>query len=298
MNYREALEIATAALLGLKGQTLDLLTISKPIDLQGAIELAKIASKLSPIIGNLLEYAIARHLNQIQTWPEGCRWLRQDPGFPDTILRGLPDIEPGIEVKTWFSLSTEITARFRDRQSALQANQIKVIMLCWMLEEVLAGQPKIIDIWVGDALQVAEARDTHYHNPPYYVVMEPEDTSKRTRNLQQTNCNGLVFQGKQEQLNQAIALVNSWGSSGQEYSPGREYQMRLRQLTGRFPYRLDTNFAKMDRIGLPSLETFKANLLNSMYAGKTIQSWVKVIKSRDRTALQPLIDPSASPPLG
>lgn len=272
MEYRQALEIATDALVGLKGHRIDLLTISRPSDLQGAVELSKIVSKLSPIIGNLIEYAIARHLNEIYTWPDGCQWIRQDPGFPDAILSGMPNIQPGVEVKTWFPLSTEITARFRDSQNHFQANHIKVVMVSWMLEEVLAGQPKIIDIWIGDALDVAKARDTHYHNPPHYIVMEPEDTTSRTRNLQQTNCNGYVFQGTKEQLASAIELVNSWGSNGKEYRPDRDYQIKLRQLLGKFPYRLDTNFAKMDRIGLSSLETFKRNVLSSIYLERTIQS--------------------------
>ena len=297
MDYRQALEIATAALHSLQGHTIDVLAVSEPRDLQGAVELSKIVSKLSPIIGNLIEYAIARHLNEIHTWPDGCRWIRQDPGFPDAILSGMPNIQPGIEVKTWFPLSTEITARFRDSQNYFQANHIKVVMVCWMLEQVLAGQPKIIDIWIGDALDVAKARDTHYHNPPYYIVMEPEDTSSRTRNLQQTNCNGYVFQGTKEQLAAAINFVHSWGNNGKEYRPDRDYQLYLRQLTARFPYRLDTNFAKMDRIVLPSLETFKTNVLGSIYIGRTIQSWAKAINYVDRTALLPLIDPSEPDPI-
>lgn len=146
MEYQQALEIATRALLELKGHKIDVITISRPSDLQGAIELSKIVSKLSPIIGNFIEYALIRHLNEIQVWPDGCRWIRQDPGFPDAILSGIPNIVPGIEVKTWFPLSPEITARFRDSQTSFQANQIKVVIVCWMLEEVLAGKPKIIDI--------------------------------------------------------------------------------------------------------------------------------------------------------
>jgi hypothetical protein len=297
MNYREALEIATVDILSLRGHTIDVLTVSRPSDLQGAVELSKIVSKLSPIIGNLIEYAITRHLNEARTWSEGCRWIRQDPGFPDAILSGMQGIQPGIEVKTWFPLSTEITARFRDSQTHFQANQIKVAMVCWMLEHVLSGKPKIVDIWVGDALDVAKIRDTHYHNPPYYVVIEPEDTRKRTRNLQQTNCHGQVFQGTDKQLAEALQLVNSWGDEAKKYSPDRNYQMRLRQLTGGFPYRLDTNFAKIDRIGLPSLENFKANLLGSMYAGSTIQSWIRAISSSDPVVLQHLVDPSAPTPL-
>lgn len=297
MDYREALEIATAAVLRLQGHTVDVLNVTRPSDLQGAIELSKIVSKLSPIIGNLLEYTIVRYLNETHTWPDGCRWVRQDPGFPDAILSGMSGIQPGIEVKTWFPLATDITARFRDSQTYFQANQTKVALVCWMLEFVVSGEPKIIDIWVGDALDVAKARDTHYHNPPYYVVIEPEDTSSRTRNLQQTNCNGLKFQGTLEQLAEALAFVSSWGDEAREYRPERDYQALLRQLTGRFPYRLDTNFAKMDRIVLPSLETFKTSVLGTMYVDRTIQSWVNAIRTINPTALLPLIDPSAPPPV-
>jgi len=297
MRYQEALEIATADLLSLRGHTIDVLTVSRPRDVQGAIELSKIVSKLSPIIGNLLEYAITRHLNETGNWQEDYQWIRQDPGFPDLILSGIPDIQPGIEVKTWFPLSTEITARFRDSQTHFSANQVKVVIVCWMLEYVLAGQPKIVDIWVGDALEIAKTRDNHYHNPPSYVVMEPEDTRQRTRNLQQTNCHGYKFQGTEEQFNQAMHLIQDWGYKAQQYRPAPDYQRRIRQLTGSFPYRLDTNFAKMDRINLPSLETFKVNVLNSIYTGHSIQSWIRAINSRDRTVLQQLVDPSAPMPI-
>lgn len=293
MDYRQALKIATKALLGLKGHTIDVITVTRPSDLQGAVELSKIVSKLSPIIGNLLEYAIARHLNNTQTWPDGCRWIRQDPGFPDTILSGFPDIQPGIEVKTWFPLATEITARFRESQTHLLANNTKVVMVCWMLEYVLAGKPKIIDIWIGDALDVAKARDAHYHNPPNYIVIEPEDTHRRTRNLQQTNCNGYVFQEKEAregQLDEAMKLVMSWGDKAKEYRSDRSYQTQIRELIRRFPYRLDTNFAKMDRIGLDSLEQFKKNILQIKYAGNTIDSWLKGIKTCDTKILDVLVN--------
>lgn len=297
MDYQKALEIAAEALLELKGHNIDVITISKPIDIQAAIAISKILSKLSPIIGNLIEYVIANHLNIVHKWPNSCEWTRQDPGFPDTILSGMSGIKPGIEVKTWFPLATEITARFRESQTHLQKNHIKIILVCWLLEDVIAGKPKILDIWIGDALEVAQFRDRHYHNPPEYVVMEPEDTRSRTRNLQQTNCHGYRFQGTKTQLMDAEKLVDSWGENAKEYSADPNYQMRLRKLIGSFPYRLDTNFAKMDRISLPSLEIFKGDILQRMYAGRTIQEWTKAIKLGDRSVLQTLILPSANSPL-
>ena len=297
MDYQKALAIASEALMDLKGHTMDVIRISKPSDIEGAIALSKIISKLSPIVGNLIEYALASHLNTLHKWPNDCQWKRQDPGFPDTILSGMTGIEPGIEVKTWFPLATEITARFRESQTHLQTNRIKVILVCWILEDVIAGKPKILDIWIGDALELAKNRDNHYHNPPEYVVMEPEDTRSRTRNLQQTNCHGYRFQGTKTQLADAEKFVCDWGENAKDYSPNPDYQKRFRKLTGSFPYRLDTNFAKMDRIQSPSLENFKADILQNLYAGRTIQQWNKAIKSGDRTVLQTFIDPSTNSPL-
>lgn len=290
MDYQECLMTATEALINLQGNLIDIITISRPKDVQEVMELSKILSKLSPLIGNLIEYSITRHLNENKSWPIGCHWIRQDPGFPDTILKGFPGIEPGIEVKTWFPLSTEITARFRDSQRHLQDNHIKVVLVCWMLDKIVFGKPQIINIWVGDAIDVAKARDQHYHNPPYYLVMEPEDTSKRTKNLQQTNCNGLKFQGNQSQLNDALELVESWGDNFQTYSQDRTYQGLLRQLMERFPYRLDTNFAKMDRILLPSLESFKKEILGMIYLDRPIQSWAKSINSQDEKSILSLLN--------
>ena len=54
---------------------------------------------------------------------------------------------------------------------------------------------------------VAQARDKHYHKPPGYLVIEPEDTSLRTINLQQTNTSGYKFQGTVKQLVEAKKYV-------------------------------------------------------------------------------------------
>ena len=86
MDYREVLNIATTTVLELKGHTLDILTVRKPRNLQEAIDLSKVVSKLSPIVGNTIETAITEYLNSKKIWPEGCVWIRQDPDFPDALL--------------------------------------------------------------------------------------------------------------------------------------------------------------------------------------------------------------------
>jgi hypothetical protein len=122
-----------------------------------------------PTIGNLLEYAIAEYLNETQVGPDKPIWIRQDPGFPDTVLSGGLVSNPGLAIKAWFPLSTEITARFRESQSVLQTHNVKVVVVCWVPEFIVAGRPKVIDTWIGNALDIAKARDVHYHNPPHYL---------------------------------------------------------------------------------------------------------------------------------
>lgn len=116
---------------------------------------------------------------------------------------------------------------------------------------------------IVSGLSVAVARDTHYHNPPDYLVLEPEDTSQRTANLQQTNTSGYKFQGSAEEFLEAKKIVDSWGTQGKVYKPTREYQRLLRELRIRYEYRLDTNFAKMDRIVHPGIEEFKRRVYNT-----------------------------------
>ncbi|MBY0512747.1 MAG: hypothetical protein K2P78_02405 [Gemmataceae bacterium] len=276
--YQRVLREASEFMASFKDHTVEVLTVDKPPDLDYAIHLAKVISKLSPMLGNTIEYRLCAELNKKGGWPEGGRWMRQDPGFPDTIFAGTVSPTPGIEIKTWFPLATEITARFKDSITHFADDQTNVAMLAWIPEGIIYGRPKLIDVWVDSARSVAMARDLHYHRPPGYLVFEPEDTSARTRNLQQTNTNGYKFQGTPEQLREAQRVVESWGSEAKKYSFLPEYQGKLKALMGRFPYRLDTNFAKMDRIEHKSLETFKARVEATVIRGHSIKQWKRILK--------------------
>lgn len=274
--HRLILQEATEFLTGFAKQTVQVLTVDKPNDLSYAIHLAKIISKLSPMIGNTIEYRLVAELNDRGGWPEG-QWMRQDPGFPDTIFIGDVEPTPGIEIKTWFPLATEITARFKDSISHFSEDQTNVAMIAWVPESIIFGRPMLIDVWVDTAKSVALARDLHYHKPPGYLVFEPENTANRTRNLQQTNTNGYRFQGTPKQLAEAEKMVASWGTEARKYSFLPEYQTLLRTLL-QFPYRLDTNFAKMDRIEHPTLELFKLRVESTVVQGRTIKNWKRVLK--------------------
>lgn len=133
---------------------------------------------------------------------------------------------------------------------------------------------------------VAQARDAHYHQPPQYIIFEPEDTSQRTANLQQTNTNGYKLQEDKCSLEDAIKFVDRWGESGRIYSPSPEYQALLRTLYGKFVYRLDTNYAKIDRIEHKEIEDFKTQVLNTVFHNKTIKEWSSVLSSKDDNELE------------
>ncbi len=272
LTVRRILNSATQEIRQLDGETLDVLEVKRPPDFVYASHLAKVISKLSPLIGNMFEFYVTNMLN-LREWHMFGQWIRQDPDFPDVVFRGNIEPEPGIEIKTWFPLATEITARFRESITHVLHDQTDVVLIAWIPEFLIYGKPKVVGIWRDTARSLAQARDAHYHKPPHYLVFEPEDTSARTANLQQTNTNGYVFQGSDANLAEAVRDVQLWGSSGLVYDASPSYQRKLHELRNKYGYRLDTNFAKMDRIQHQGLEDFKSRILSAEFFGYTLQKW-------------------------
>jgi len=286
MNTQDVIALASQYLEELPGHTFDVLDISKPVTVDAAVNLSKIISKLSPLLGNLIEFNTVEFLNKQNEFAEFGKWQRQDPGFPDTIFLGRVSPTPGLEIKAWFPLATEITARFKDSQNHFGFDQTYVAMLAWLTDQVIYGKPRILDVCVVSGLSVAVARDTHYHNPPDYLVLEPEDTTQRTANLQQTNTSGYKFQGSAEEFLEAQKIVDSWGIGGKTYKPTRDYQSLLRELRIRYEYRLDTNFAKMDRIVHSGIEEFKQRVYNTEVSGMTVKGWKRILSSRREDSIR------------
>lgn len=282
LNTATVIQHASNHLANLKGHIFDVLEVSKPISSEAAVNLSKVVSKLSPLLGNLIEFNTVEFLNKQKDFNGIGKWRRQDPGFPDTVFDGVSPT-PGFEIKAWFPLATEITARFKDSQNHFTQDNTYVCMLAWLPEHIIYGKPYILDVVVVSGKSVAEARDNHYHNPPDYLVLEPEDTSARTRNLQQTNTNGYRIQDVDAAtLAAANKLIASWGADGRKYMPTADYQGKLRELFNLGKYRLDTNYAKMDRIVHPGLEAFKTRVLSTKVHGLTVQEWDRLFRSADR----------------
>lgn len=283
---RAVLEKASAHLEGVAGHVFDILTVTKPVSPAAALNLAKVISKLSPLLGNMIEFNTVELLNADTSFAKQGKWIRQDPGFPDTVFEGTIIPRPGFEIKAWFPLATEITARFKDSQNHFREDNTYVAMLAWLPDNLIYGKPRILDVCVVSGLSVAKARDDHYHNPPDYLVLEPEDTSTRTQNLQQTNTAGYKWQGTEADLKRAEAVVASWGPAGRDYLPTPHYQEKVKELQSKFNYRLDTNFAKMDRIEHPEIEAFKRRVLSTRVHGLTVQQWSRLFASENDRQIQ------------
>lgn len=281
MSPSETLCIASRLIHGLTSDYIDVVEIKRPESIEYAMNLAKVVSKLSPLIGNMIEFTTVDLLNGFD-WNEQGKWMRQDPGFPDAIFQSkFLTPNPGIEIKAWFSFATEITARFKESQTIFAKNPyINVALIAWVPEFLIWGKPYVLGTLVVPGASVASARDAHYHRPPSYIVMEPEDTSERTGNLQQTNTNGFKFQEDKSDIKDAEEYVSTLGHRFLKYSPAKEYQEQLKELQRRFIYRLDTNYAKIDRIDHESIENFKERIMNMKYHGKRIKEWAGILSGR------------------
>lgn len=286
MKAKDILAKAKTELTTLDKHLIDVLDITRPPSLEYAKQLTKVISKLSPLLGNMIEFSTVDLLNETD-WKNEGKWIRQDPGFPDALFKSdtiVPNL--GIEIKAWFPLATEITARFKDSVTIFENDNIDMALIAWLPENVIWGKPQIIDALVVSGKSVAQARDTHYHRPPDYLVFEPEDTSNRTANLQQTNTNGYKLQTDKCNLEDAKVVVESWGEDKKLYSPLPEYQKLLRTLYGQFVYRLDTNYAKIDRIEHSEIESFKQKVLETEFKGKSIKSWSDIFSSGNESLLE------------
>ena len=128
MTYKEILSAAKKELTALDSHLIDVIEIKKPPTLEYAKNLAKVISKLSPMLGNMIEFSTVDMLNR-HKWEENGKstgqWIRQDPGFPDALFQSESiKPNPGIEIKAWFPFATEITARFKDSVTIFKDNNI------------------------------------------------------------------------------------------------------------------------------------------------------------------------------
>jgi len=268
-----------------KGKPLRFFKIYKQSDLSDVPFYAKIISKLSPIIGNLLEVSVARELSNRL----GGSWIRQDPDFPDIVFSPTDPhhqgscVQLGIEIKTWCPIATEATARFRESQSYIKGKDIFLALIAWYPSYLIYGEPQILDIYVTRADELAKIRDLHYNRPPDNIVVEPTETSSRSKNTQQR-----VVIGKKLQVeelggldpNKVVGeLAAKFGIDNPvRYSDSDTYRKFIHELQRRLRYREETNFGKIDRIPHEGLSSFIERVNNTPIHGLTPQEWKRALE--------------------
>ena len=240
-------------------------------DREEAPFLGRVVSKFSPLIGNLMELRIADYLNE--NCSQDFYWERQDPGFPDVVLKSKDDDEvlAGFEVKAWYVLSTEITGRFRESQNLLRDKNINLVIIPWCMSHMVFGTPTVLGALVVPGLEVARSRDTHYHQPPRYLIIEPNDTTDRTANLQQSNVNG--FRLQEEKSDSRLLRQAKQATYSVENPEGRQAQEEADELMRTLQYRLDTNFAKLNRIKNKDIDKFRKNIKKQEFSGLKFSEW-------------------------
>lgn len=282
MDTQLALNLATQSLYKMKNKVFDVIDIKKPNSSDIALNLVKFNSKLSPLIANFIEVEICNFLNQQVDFKNIGKWQRQDPNFPDIILESEIFPQAGFEIKAWFPLATEMTARFKDSQTTFLHNQTNVAVVAWLPEFLIYGKPKIIDIFITSAQSIAQARDIHYFNPPDYLIVEPFDTSLRTKNLQQSNTSGYKWQSTD--FNKQLEAENFVTNFG-DFSSIENRQKLVNNLMQQYPYRLDTNYAKLDRINHAILNQFINEIYNMVFCGKKIRDWYRLFQTDNEQAI-------------
>lgn len=278
-QHLDALERANESLEALAGSDVDAIEV-KSVQVDEAPFLAKIVSKLSPMVGNLMEQRIVDLLGS--DVPEGFSWERQDPGFPDAILvddRLKELTSTGYEIKAWYVLSTEITGRFKESQNLLDGKNINVAVVAWCMSNLIFGKPKILGVLTVSGQELAASRDNHYHQPPEYLTIEPQNTTGRTANLQQSNVNGYKLQESDSDAALLASIRADFESRLISPDPhSAASQSEALELMNKLVYRLDTNFAKIDRVGNKDVEEFKREVMASKYLGKSFSQWRALFK--------------------
>lgn len=84
----------------------------------------------------------------------------------------------------------------------------------------------------------------------------------------------------------AFAWANTVPTVVMSNAIGISFHHFLLSLYGQFVYRLDTNYAKIDRIEHKEIEKFKTHVLNTDFHGMTIKQWSNIFSSKDEAKLE------------
>lgn len=128
---------------------------------------------LNSALGASIEDSVVIGLNRLRhIWDPDSRYAlyrfeRQSQAFPDvrlvTEVAGHQSPLMGIELKGWFAVAKESKPTFRYNVNAdACAPQDLIVVLPWVLSDVIAGAPKLLLPYVGEARHAALYRNYYW----------------------------------------------------------------------------------------------------------------------------------------
>lgn len=163
----------------------------------------------------------------------------------------------------------------------LAPRDVHVVLVAWNMDRIIHGQARILGVHVTPAIDLASTRDRKYHQPPTYLCVEPENTADRTRNLRQSNVNGYRLQrATDSELAEAKAFADSSRQAFLNGSHTPQASQATREMMRKWNYRLDTNFAKIERIHEPTIEAFTDEMQGEVLnGGLTVAEWTATLRN-------------------
>ncbi|HEB93142.1 MAG TPA: hypothetical protein ENI94_06685 [Gammaproteobacteria bacterium] len=130
---------------------------------------------LNTALGASIEDSVVRGLNRLrEVWDADgkyavYRFERQSQAFPDVrLVTEVPDKEPclmGIELKGWFAMSKEGEPTFRYQVTPrVCADADLLVVFPWVLSDVVAGAPKLLNPFLTEARYAAELRNWYWRD--------------------------------------------------------------------------------------------------------------------------------------
>ncbi|MDG5821893.1 hypothetical protein [Natronococcus sp. A-GB7] len=267
------------------GRKIDVLTVNR-CDEDAVIEFLKNMSKLSSLMSVQIETRALKRVQSIHgdELPDNVGWVINEriggEKYPDLALADFdysPSSDwvwPGVEIKAWCPFATEMSGRMMKGQSIMQKYPDQLLLVAWLPEHLLYGQPKVIGTWVGDGLEMAKSRDNYWHNPPSSLILEPDFSPEREAHKQHTNVDRYLWDDDSSRKDEAEKMAKELELYDTSYSFDADYQQRVRELYSSFNYKKGTNFRKLTRLHHTPLDTFPDNIRkNTTVEGKTLAEW-------------------------
>ena len=263
-----------------EGSMLDVVEVKKPGNVQLAWEWFSHFQEFAVLCNRLVESVVVDCLNNMDC--AGGGWTREKRRS-NILYFNSAGVEPAprVIVKAWQSFPVEQPTRFSESGKLFEEDNVSVISVGWVMEHMVWGRVRILSVESLSARDLVNARTSHYFRPPDYVVCEEESDKFSSLITDAKQTRGYSFIGSEEQQRQAQALAERLGLQSDNYSFSQDYQKKLYQLLGRFPYREDRTYAIIDLIEQPDVVRARREALETVIDGAPVGLFAKLTGSKD-----------------